>query len=179
VSVYPTLYAGQRMTAALLQALVPDIKYKSAQTTRASTTTVTDDPDLTTTLEANAVYDVWMLLMAGTAGPASGGTNAGLQTKWTVPSGASGTRQVVGLGSTQTQTNADNVSARLGAHGFATAVNYGTRNSDNSLFFTVWERATVFTTSSGTLALGWAQVVSNATATIVAAGSSMHVKRVA
>jgi hypothetical protein len=144
---------------------------KTSSTTRASTTTFADDPDLTMTLEANATYIVEMFLSLG------GIDAAKIKTAWTVPSGATGNRAVDGPGSTANQSNTDNVSGRYGVHNFTTSVTYGTRN-DNTLFFKVTETATVTTTNAGTLALQWAQATSSGTSSVCALGSWMRVTRI-
>lgn len=166
---YPTIYAGQRLTGTLLQSMLPDHIVKTANEDRAATTTLTADTDLTTTLEANAVYHVTMFIHFAAV------SAAGFQTDWTVPSGATGNRWALGAGSTQV--SSDNVPGRWGVHTFATACEYGDRASASNQMGCM-EEAVVTTTNAGTLALRWAQATSNATATRVAAGSFMTITRV-
>lgn len=174
---YPVMYAGQRLTGQLLQAAQPDIYTKVTNLDRAATTTVTDDPDLTATLEANAVYHVTMYIHFAALDVSQ------FQTQWTVPASASGIRSAVGpawtlAGGAGTAAAADGGYHRSGAHGYGTAVRYGTRNSASNQCTSV-EESVLTTVSGGTLALQWAQALSNASPTRVAAGSSLHIRRLA
>lgn len=177
MSRYPALYAGERPTADLLLPMIPDVYYKVGNTDRSATTTLADDPDLTTTVEANAVYHVTCYIHFAALDAAQ------IQTAWTVPAGATGNRSAFGAafqlaGGANTAVAADGGYHRSGCHGYATPVRYGSRN--NSVFQCLaLEESIVTTSSAGTLALQWAQAVSNAGATRVAAGSSLHVRRLA
>jgi uncharacterized protein (DUF2235 family) len=169
MSRYPVLYAGQRLTAPLLSSMLEERIVKTVNEDRASTTTLAADTDLTVTLDASAVYHVQIYIHYAAV------SAAGFQTDWTVPSGASGSRWVLGAGSTQV--SSDNVPGRFGVHTFATAAEYGDRASATNLMGGL-EEAIVTTTNAGTLALRWAQATSNATAARVAAGSHMRVRRI-
>jgi hypothetical protein len=169
---YPDWAAGDPITASMLNYTQGDVIVKSVDTSRASTTTFADDPDLTTTLDASAVYFVEMWLHVVSP------ITEGIKLSWTVPTGATGNRSVIGIGSSQSVSNADGVTSRLGVHNFSTVVVYGDRNNDT--FQTkVVETSVLTTTSSGTLALAWAQNASGSTPAVVSAGSCMRVKRVA
>ena len=167
---YPQILAGQRITAAQLTSMMPVEIYKLSNTDRASTVTLTDDPELTYTLEANAVYRVEAFLHYAAI------SAAGFQAAWTVPSGATGNRSALGAGSTQV--SSDNVSGRFGVHAYGTAADYGDRASASNQMF-AYEESILTTSSAGTLAVQWAQSTSNATASRLAAGSSMRIKRLA
>jgi len=147
------------------------ILYKASTTTRASTTAFADDPELTCTLSANAVYWVEMHLKQAAI------TAAPFKTAWTVPSGASGNRNTLGPASDATDTNGDLNNSRFGAHNFTTPIVYGNRNNAAATDYVI-ETALVITTNAGTLALQWAQNVSNVTGTVLGAGSVMIVKRI-
>ena len=170
--VYPLIYAGQRVTAALLTSMLPLESVKLSGTSRASTTTFSDDPDLTLQLEANATYAVEMYVHA--AAVAAGD----IKTIWTVPVGATGNKAVMGPSTAALDGNADNITMRSGVHGTSTVVTYnGVRDSSAQFYF--FERATIVTISAGTLALQWAQSVSSVSSTIVGAGSYIRAKRTA
>jgi hypothetical protein len=160
------LYAGQRFTAALAAQMQPDWYVKGTGTTRASTTTFADDPDLIVPVLANKVYliEFWVKAAALAA--------ADIKTIWNVPAGTTGNRQVVGPGSTAADAGADNITSRWGVHAFATSIAYnGVRDSAaNQFWFKEWAIVTVGATA-GNIALQWAQVTSNATGSVVAAGS--------
>lgn len=169
---YPVPRVGQRATSALLLSLMPDTIYKTADEDRNSTTTLTDDDELTTTLQANSVYLVEFELHYATLNV------AGFKTDWTTPAGSSGLKSVLGPGSTQTEGTANNISGRFGVHGYATVVTYGNRDSSTNQLV-ARETSLITTTSSGTVAIRWAQNASNAGATRVAAGSFMRVRKLA
>lgn len=169
---YPNWAAGDPITAANLNYTQGQVIVKTSGTQRASTTTLADDPDLTVTLDANATYfvEAWLHFVSP--------TTEGIKTAWTTPSGASGNRLAFGEGSTQSASNADNVSGRFGVHGFGTSVTYGDRASNTTQCAAI-ETAIVTTSSSGTLAVQWAQATSGANAAEMSAGSCLRVKRVA
>ncbi|MGW4493735.1 hypothetical protein [Streptomyces sp. NPDC004376] len=149
----------------------PVHRYKSATLDRA-TNTLADDPDLTVSLDAGAVYHVeFHLHFAAT-------DTARFRTAWTVPSGATGNRSAVGPDQGQIlSSTSSGGTGRYGVHNFTTACTYGTRN-DNTLQCTALEEANVTTTTAGVCALQWAQATTNATASRLAAGSFMRVTRI-
>jgi hypothetical protein len=170
---YPNWAAGDPITADWLNLTQGDWIVKAADTTRTSTTTLADDPDLTTTLDASAVYFVEFKLRVACVNAED------FATDWTAPSGASGLREAWGPSETVT-TDADGDSnlVRLGVHGFTTDVVYGGVRNSAANQFPIMERAIITTTDSGTLALRWAQGTSGGTGTKLAAGSSLYVKRI-
>jgi hypothetical protein len=174
-SSFPGYTAGQRLTAADLAAGDALIIYKTTSTDRTSTTTFTDDPELTFALTGSAIYVVeFYLFYAGNTGL--------MQTKWTVPSGASGNRSAMGPGSTSTGgtgSAADNISMRSGVHGYTTAVLYGNRGVGSLNQLIAVETSLLTTASAGTCAISWTQGTSNAAATRMGAGSWARVLRVA
>lgn len=173
MSQYPVVYAGQRITATLLTSMEPIQLWKANNTDRASTTTVTDDPDLAVTLEANATYRVIFYLHYAAMNVAR------FKTQWTVPAGASGNRTAVGAdqGVILSSTSSGG-QGRYGVHTYTTACTYGTRDSTTSLCSAV-EEATLTTTTAGTLAIQWAQATADASVARLGAGSSLHVQRLA
>lgn len=171
---YPDIAAGDDITVDLLQAMIPQHFYKTANTDRTSTTTFADDPDLTCELEANSVYFVEMFLCYAALDAAD------IKTEWTVPTGATGVKSCMGPASDAVaETNANSIEGRWGVHGFGTDVTYGApRNSASNLQY-AQENGVVTTTNAGTLALAWAQNTSNGTATRMGSGSYMRVTRLA
>ncbi|WP_274558037.1 hypothetical protein [Streptomyces spiramyceticus] len=151
---------------------VPVPIYKPTNTDRASSVALVADPHLTVQLQANARYLVEFHLHYAALSAAA------FKTAWVVPTGATGNRSVLGPGSTATEANADNLSMRSGVHAPTTTVVYGTRNHATNLAHAV-ESGIITTTTAGTLALSWAQNVSNATAARLAIGSYMQVTRLA
>ena len=156
----------------------PVYRYKTVNTDRASTTTVTDDPDLSCPLDANAVYRVEFRLNFAAIDLVSGSAAGRFKTQWSVPSGASGFKSAVGPDQAVILSGTSSGgTGRWGVHNFTTACTYGDRN-DNTLLCVAIEEGTVFTTSAGTVALQWAQAVSNAAFTRLAQGSILRVTRI-
>lgn len=170
MAIYPTILAGQRITAGLLSSMLPTIINKPAAEDRTSNATLTADTDLQITLAANATYEVTMHIHYGTS------TAAGFQTDWTVPTGAGGNRASISAGA-GSNTFAD-TTGNWGVHSFNTSVSHGNRNSTTNQLW-LMERGIVTTVSAGTLALRWAQVTSTASATRVASTSTLIVRRLA
>lgn len=171
---YPTIAAGQRITAALLRSMMDDFVVKASNTERTSTTTLADDPELVTdTLVSGATY--WIQFLMG----CSANTTGDIKFAWNVPSGSTGLRRSNGPGSTASDSDADNVAGRFGIHGFTTAIPYsGVRNSANQ--FWVREEGLVTVGTAGTAAIQWAQNTSTATlASRVASGSLLFWRRLA
>ncbi len=177
---YPDIRAGQRITGALLQGMQFEEVVKQAATQRASDANVSADPDLQFTLEANATYHVEFFIQYTT------GSTALFKTDWSVPSGASGLRRVMGpnafttVGGSTAQnggSSAEYSISRWGVHGFSTLCRYGYRSDGGQN--AILETGVVTTSNAGTLALRWAQNASNAAATEVSAFSYGRLKRVA
>lgn len=174
MSTWPPIAAGQSITAGLLTSMLVEEIVKQGDTDRASTTTQLIDPELQMAMVANAVYHVEFFIYAGAS------TAGDFQTTWQVPSGATGLKNVHGPGSGATaNSSADNQTARLGVHGFGTNCLYNGSRNGTALYVRVYESGIVTTAgSAGTCGLLWAQGTSDATATRVAAGSIMRVKRI-
>lgn len=183
-SAYPTFYAGQTLTAALLTSSQPQTAVKASDTARNSTTSLVADPELTFSVLANGVYvvDGWIKYTADPAGD--------ITLSWTVPTSATGEWTGWGPGNPLISTNgtpgalvADTGSVRgylirpestdfTGSRGFG-----GLSTTDTH---TILLTATLRVSSSdGTFALNWAQSASTATATTVYADSWVRIQRIA
>lgn len=150
-----------------IESTLSNYAFKLGVTTRASTTTVTDDPDLKMYLQPNATYFVEFFLTVAAI------LAEDIKTAWSVPAGVtSSTKRVLGPGSAANQIDADNISVRIATHVYATTVIYsGVRNS-LGLQFQVQEVGIVKTgATAGYVALQWAQGTSGATGTTVNEGS--------
>lgn len=150
---------------------VPVTVHKAAHTDRAATTTLAADPHLTMQVQENARYLVEFTLYYAALAAAA------FKTAWVVPTGTVGSRDVLGPGSTFTDTNADNMPMRAGVHALTTPVAYGTRNHATNLI-QARESGIITTATAGTLALSWAQNVANAAVTRLASGSYLRVTRI-
>lgn len=170
---YPPMIAGQELTADLFTAYQDDFVFKQVTTTRASTTTLADDPELQYPLVANAVYriDLYLHVASNTA--------AAIKTNWTYPTGASGLKEAWGADDGVTLDTTSGGTPRQGVHQLNTSVTYGDRQNSNTLQHLLTEGGIVTTLGAGEFALQWAQAASNATGSIVAIGSYMKIRRIA
>lgn len=169
---YPTWVGGQDITADLLNAMLPKVVRKTADTSRASTTTATADPELTISLEANAVYiwDGWLKYFADPA--------ADLTVDFTAPTGTLGEWVGFAAGSgTSGVAVTTGYSIRTETNDIQQGRNYyGTTDSQHGLLL----RGTIRVGSTaGTFSLDWAQGTSNATATVVYTDSWLRFQRIA
>jgi hypothetical protein len=155
-------YAGQRLTAAELQAVAPMAAYKPAsQSVTSSVTPVNDDALLLPDLLADAVYHFRCSLVynGGTLG------SSDIRLVWAYPSGAQMTYSAVGMttggvatpGYAFTQTG----TVELGTNGTSTPVS------------AVLEGTIAMSSTPGALQLQFAQHVSSATATTIQSGSDL------
>lgn len=139
--------------------------YKAADATGRTTTTLAVDTDLLATVEANATYTVeGHFEFTGAAG-------GDIKFDWVIPSGAALTWALLGTGTANfTDYDASVITATTarGARG-----NGATVQSANP-------RGTLTVSStSGTIQVRWAQNTTNATATVLKAGSWIRLVRIA
>lgn len=169
---YPTPVAGQRITAALLRSMLPQVARKTADTSRASTTTTTADPHLVFDVEANAVYvwDGWVKYFADPA--------ADLTVDFTVPSGSLGEWNGFAAGSgTAGAAATTGYSIRTESNDVSQPRNYyGTTDTAHGLILHGILRTS---TTAGTFSLDWAQGTSSAIGTILYTDSWLRLQRVA
>jgi hypothetical protein len=165
---YPTISPGTTITAGLLTSMLPLAVQKPSDEPRASTTTMTNDGDLLLPVEANAVYELTAYIVYSQNLAASSTT--GITIGWSAPSGATLTWTSGGT-SGPTQTTTQDVTAQPISLTRQLPSNLGT-NMAAMPFGTLTVSST-----AGNFALQWAQVASNGTATIVKAGSWLHLRR--
>lgn len=181
---YPTLVAGQRLTASLMRSMLPQIMRKSSDTQRSATTTATADPHLQINVEANAVY-IWNGWLKYSGPPA-----ADLLLDFSVPSGSLGEWTGSG-GGTSAVTGASAAPAlvvdtatsrgymvRLESSDVAQSRAFGTISTTDVLSIQMYGTLRVGSTA-GTWSLDWAQNTSDATATTVYTDSWINMIRVA
>jgi hypothetical protein len=168
---YPAFYVGQRWTAALAQRMTSPEAWKTTDTSRSSTTTTTSDPDLQLAVEADALYGFMMFLYF--TGPGASASITALRINIVVPSGATGVFSADGMASLATAgfkddqhsgftSGADNQFSAPGGATPASVLIFGTIDTSST---------------AGTVGLSWAQGTSNATATVLKAGSFMRLTR--
>lgn len=172
MALYPTVAAGQRITAALLQSMIPNVVVKSADQSIANDTSNQNDLHLFAPVEANASYIVeGMLLYAAHS-------SADIRMGWTVPAGATFdwiihaqintvTGGLATGGIVVDRQSAGNSAFPLGGFG-----------AENTTVMTGLLRGRVETAgTAGTLQLNWAQLTANATASIMKARSWISLRR--
>jgi hypothetical protein len=172
---YPMIYAGTKLTGPVLQSIAYQYVEKGSDTTRASTTTLTDDPDLTVAVVANGIYLIEFGL------DYDGLSAADFKTAWNTPAGVSGLKAVMGPGSASgDDANANNILGRFGAHGFSTSISYNcSRNSASATQWAIERSVITIGATPGNVTLQWAQVVSNATGNLLSASSWVRSARLA
>lgn len=151
--------------------------HKTADQSIASSTVLTDDTHMALALPAPGTYQVDAVLMF------SGAAAADIQVAWaytgTLTAGFRAARGPnIGITDALGATAQGVRQAAAGATSAAitSAVPYGVDGTNWSAAF---ECGVVVVSTTGTLKVQWAQVVSNATATIMRAGSFLRARRVA
>jgi hypothetical protein len=158
VAQFPQVFAGTSITASLLQAFAPLQVIKPADTSRTSTTSMTDDPDLTFQVAAGATYYVKGFISYEGFTRGSGD----LKFTWDQPSGS--TFKYVA-----TYTNTSGTVVQNHESGSAT-VTAGSNAAGVSCPLEI-EGTLVMSSTAGTFALQWAQGSSSTTPTKVHAQS--------
>ncbi len=143
--------------------------WKTADTSRANTTTLTDDPDLIINgLAASAVYEIRaQIIFAG----GSGASENALDTDWSIPGGGSTINYCAPHAPYPFPSDGHITSYALQAGGWTA----GTTGVSTSLGTNIL--GTLITVSSGSLKFQWAQHVSGGTATYIKLGSYISAQR--
>jgi hypothetical protein len=167
VAQYPVITAGSKITADLLNSMMPNYLIKPGDTTRASTITNTNDPDLVVPVVANGVYDIEFNIIFGAL------QAAGIRTAWATPTGTVGLKRSLGPGSVNVaETNANTTEMRWSVVTATTQLGYtDPRNAVASLSHIIERGLITVGSTAGSVALTWSQNVSSATGTVVSANS--------
>lgn len=178
MSTYPSWAAGQRITAAQLTAMLPDVVIKAADESLSSNTTLQNDDELFLSVAASAKYVVDLQIFAITA---ANDVTEDIKLGFTFPSGSTlhfsgtGPNNADLSGAASSNSNGEWI-ARMSATSGTTTIPYGMSGVELGLSL----RAILITsTTAGTLQLQWAQNSSTANALTVSAGSMMRARRVA
>ena len=157
--------SGQAITAAGLNRMLPLTAWKTDQTSRASTTTATADPDLVIEIPDDALvaYAIEIGLNLTGAALGSGDVKVGLEY-----SGSLGTNNWMGIGTDTTSVDNANF---FGRSIDGNTQPYGVNGGNFSL---VHINGLIEPSTAGTLSLLWAQNTSSATATNLRQGSWMR-----
>ncbi|MGW1127449.1 hypothetical protein [Streptomyces sp. NPDC002526] len=166
---YPQVYAGQRVTAALLTSMVPNVVVKASTQAVNNSTTLVNDDTLYVPVEAGGVYEVtaWVVHASATA--------ADIQIGWSAPSGSTMTWGVQGPALSSTAASDAPANFQQRSIGQTASLGGGAGTSvctDARGVLTVGS-------SSGLLRMRWAQNTANASDTQVLGGSHLRIKRIA
>ena len=145
---YPTFLPGETLTAGRLNEIPPLTKWKDASTDRA-TATLSDDPDLTFDVAANAVYEMRGVLRVNT----TDATNGDFNLSWSIPAGAQGIWS--GIGQPTAATGTDGTVRTMGSTISASRAYGAIVSGGNELAIVV--HSLLVTSSAGTYAVSWAR----------------------
>lgn len=182
---YPTFLAGQRLTAGLLRSSQDLVLRKTADTSRAATTTTVADPHLQTDLPANSVWvwTGWLKYDTPTA--------ADINIDFSGPAGLLGEWTAIGVGSSpvigstatpalQTDTqDARGYMLRVETNDVTAARSFGGLGTGATPITLQFKGTLRVGATAGTWSLDWAQFTSNATATTLYTDSWFWLKRIA
>lgn len=162
---------GDVLTAADLNAwAVPLTAIKASDTSRTSTTTIADDPDLVIAVAANASYRFWAYINYQGAATGSGD----LKWSFSVPASATGRYQSLSVNTAGTLSP-----LLIGPTWTMASVNSaGTNGASNAMSLTMHGTLVVAGTA-GSVTFRWAQNTSSGTSTSVLAQSAMSLDRIA
>lgn len=179
---YPTLLAGQRITASLLRSMQPQTARKTADTSVTASTTQTLDPHIQFTAEANSVYvfNGWVGYDADNAADIilAFSTPSGTKGKWigygpgtTVISGTAGG------GTQQNSTSTWGYTLRDEYTDIGSPRTFGGLGVGNPVSVLL-DGTLRFGATGGTWGLSWSQAVSSATATTIYTDSWLMAQRI-
>lgn len=173
MSTYPSWTAGTKITAQKLNDGQPHYIDCSTTPVINNSTTATADTELIVPVEANAMYEIEMVLAFFTT------VNCDVRTDWDVPAGASGLKHCMGATSTAADfTSRDSTNVRIGSHGHGTDVTYQLDTSGNTQWCLEKGIVTIGATS-GNITLRWAQGTATVGDLSRSATSFIRYKRVA
>jgi len=171
---YPAFLAGQRLTATLLGATVPDVTVKSAAQVRTSTTTYADDSELSGIALGVGTWEIInkIFMTGGSAGIA-------IKTQWSF----TGTwnnplRMLIGPTAANTTAPASGPPLNLAPILWNSDQIYGLSTS-GAYQRVIEETRNAVVTGAGNYAFRWAPNVSNANSGGIQAASSVTVRRIA
>lgn len=167
MSQYPSIAAGQRVTAGLLMSMLPLEAVKPAVTSRTSTTTLAVDPDLALVIPRAGTwtFDAWLNYTGGTLG--SSDLKLSMQYSGSSPFGVWGLNGINLVATTQ-----------IRADGNAIGTNTLSVGTNGGVFYTADIHGQITVSTTGTLALYWAQNTSSVTATNIRQGSYLRLKQI-
>lgn len=166
--------AGQELRASDLAAAVISTAYNAASTTRTSTTAFADATGLAIALEANTVY-AWDCYLSYNAAEA-----ADIRVAWAAPVGATGHWGAYGGAISGTAGIGDLSALRVNGYGDGNPIELGGNNTPSAPGPMVARpMGFIEVTTAGDLQCRFTQRVSNATGTVVNAGSWLRAWKLA
>lgn len=165
-----TFYAGQKIASEDLTNALGTLGVATSDTTKNANTTLGDATGLAVALDANSTY-----ILDGYIAYSSGAT-PDIKFAFSIPSGMTGHWTLFGQ-TTSATASVGSIDAHYSTS-FISAIAAAGSDSFSSLM-TVIPHAYLVTTNAGTLQLQFAQNTSNASNTIVKAGSWLRVLKVA
>jgi hypothetical protein len=170
-----TFTAGQKLTAAALNALVPLEAQLSSDQSKVSNTTFADLADLTIAVAANATYELTGLFIATSAANAAG------DVKYRFSYPANATMTLTGPGphnslASGSQADGEWFYVLLDTASPTADIPYGASIAGAAAII---NGKLVVGATAGDLVVGWAQQSSNASATVFKAGSYIRLRRTA
>jgi hypothetical protein len=167
--------AGDKPTAAQLNTFVPLSAYKSAGTSRNTTTTPAADSDLTIALPASTTWDFDGLLLVTSAANAAGD----FMFQFTYPASATLSFGAWGLHNTLASGSQSDLEAAATSADSSTPSGLYVAGASTSMTGIFFKGRIIVSTTPGNLVVAWSQFASNANNTTLNAGSHMTCRQVA
>lgn len=174
VGQFPAVLTG-KVSSATLAAMIPTTYRKDTATSRLSTAAVSADPFFSGIALGVGVWEINAILFTAMTTTAANAAVAGFRCNWGFSGTASGLRAVLGIAADASITTASFAQMRCLGSALGTEQTYGVIHTFNQ---PVREDLVMTVTSAGNLALQWAQVTSNANATILMPGSFVKIRQI-
>lgn len=167
---FPEIFAGMRMTADVLDSMLPDTAYKPTDTSVANDVILGSDPHLILAVEANAIYEIDGVLLISSAS-----LTPDILIQMEGPSGAVGVWSAIGP---PTNATTDDSTMRNIGTAMSSSRSYGIQSTSGT--FSLPINAMLETAgTAGNFFVSWCQSTTSATATTMKAYSWIRLKRIA
>lgn len=170
MTAFPSLAAGVRLTATLLGQMTENVVLKGTVTTRASTATLANDPELAGIVLPVGIHKIRTILFFSQGGTTN---TVDAQVFWSFSGTWSGFRTFDGPSTSSTTPSDTTVVDR--AASVATTNTYGI---GQNFYHKIEEEGVVTVSVTGTFNIQWAQGVSNVQTTSLNVGSFVEWKQV-
>lgn len=160
---FPAIFAGTTLTASLLSSMLPLYAWKTGDTSRASTTALADDPDLSITISIAGTYEFTGYLNY------EGDTGGSSDLKMAMSSVGTLRYHITYQGSGGSANVGDTKSG---------GTTFGLRTQGAGTLCGAEMKGMLITGATGVIKVQWAQNTSSGTATIMHANSYIRLRRV-